>query len=193
MVSNKEKVIAAATELFHRQGFQATGLEQILLRSGVCKSNFYYHFKGKDELGEQAIDYQIGVMTETIIASTLDRAELDAPARIDAFFAAMIAYCEKYNCERGCLFGNMALELGEQHEAMRRKLNDFFRGLEIKVATVLSEGAAAGTLTLRGLAPHEAASAIVSLLQGGILLAKGRQDGAAMHNSLKLLRHYFEI
>ena len=46
-------------DLFHDHGYQGTGLEDILSSSGVCKSNFYYHFKSKEELGLKVIERRL--------------------------------------------------------------------------------------------------------------------------------------
>lgn len=189
MASNKDKVLVAAAELFHLHGFQATGLEDILSQSGVCKSNFYYHFKSKDELGLHVVERQMEELKETLIRPTLKAAHLDVRERIKRFFEGMIAYCEQYDCERGCLFGNLALELGERHGPMREKVSEFFRYIESKVASMLAKAVADGELLLRGIAPHEAAASIVALLQGSILLTKGYKDSEAMRHSLKLLLH----
>jgi TetR/AcrR family transcriptional repressor of nem operon len=190
VAGNKEKVLVAAAELFHLNGFQATGLEEILSQSGVCKSNFYYHFKSKDDLGLQVIERQMEDLIETLIVPTLDAAKLDVYERLELFFTRMIDYCGKYDFRRGCLFGNLALELGERHESMRAKVSDFFLYTEKRIAAVLAEAVKSEQLSLNGLAPEEAATSIVSLLQGSILLAKGHHNSDAMHHSLKMMLHF---
>ena len=51
MNKSKERLLASARELIHENGFQQTSVDEILKKSGVTKSNFYYHFKSKEELG----------------------------------------------------------------------------------------------------------------------------------------------
>lgn len=46
----RERLLEAATILFHRQGYNNTGVNQIITESKVSKASFYDHFKSKDEL-----------------------------------------------------------------------------------------------------------------------------------------------
>ena len=43
-------VVAAALELFERQGFEATSVEQIAQAAGVSRSTFFRQFGGKDDV-----------------------------------------------------------------------------------------------------------------------------------------------
>lgn len=183
---NKEKVVHAAMELFHRKGFQATGLEEILSRSGVCKSNFYYHFKSKDELGLSVLEEKMKEMQREYIEPALGDTAATPRERLIAFFEGMIRFCDVNGCNRGCIFGNMTLELADHHEGMRSRLVVFFHGLESRIAGTLSEGAADGSIDLQGMSAEELATAAVSLLQGGILLARGYKETAPLASGLQL-------
>jgi AcrR family transcriptional regulator len=46
----QQAIVAAAAELFARNGFGATSLEDIAARLGVTKGAFYYHVKNKEEI-----------------------------------------------------------------------------------------------------------------------------------------------
>ena len=50
----KERVMEVASKLFREQGFNSTGINQIIKESNVAKSSFYDHFKSKDLL---ALEY----------------------------------------------------------------------------------------------------------------------------------------
>lgn len=177
-------------ELFHLKGFQATGLEEILAMSGVCKSNFYYHFKSKDELGLCVVEHKIRDMEQDFIGPTLDNPALSPSKRLAGFFQKMIQFCGEHGCHRGCIFGNLTLELSDHHDDMRERLSAYFHGLERRVKLVLEEGVQAGELSLRGMAADEAASAIISLLQGGILLTKGHKELQPLESSLNLMLRF---
>ena len=49
-LSSRERIIATANELFYRQGYHQTGINQIIEESGVAKATFYSNFKSKEEL-----------------------------------------------------------------------------------------------------------------------------------------------
>ncbi|WP_223599026.1 TetR/AcrR family transcriptional regulator [Chryseobacterium sp. GVT01B] len=46
----RERILSTAMVLFHRQGYNNTGINQIIEDAGVSKASFYLHFRSKDEL-----------------------------------------------------------------------------------------------------------------------------------------------
>lgn len=182
----------AAMELFHQKGFQATGLEEILSHSGVCKSNFYYHFKSKDELGLCVLQQKMQGMLQDIVEPSLGNRHYEPKERLSRFFAEMIRFCDSYSCSRGSMFGNMTLELAGHNEEIRRQVEIYFRTLEDTVAAALQEGVAGGSMDLKGMAPAELAAAVVALLEGGILLAKGYRETSPISSGLKLLLRFID-
>jgi AcrR family transcriptional regulator len=48
--STRDRIIATACDLFYRQGYRATGINQIIAESGVAKASFYDHFPSKEDL-----------------------------------------------------------------------------------------------------------------------------------------------
>ncbi|NMM61778.1 TetR/AcrR family transcriptional regulator [Clostridium sp. P21] len=70
---SKEKILTAAAMLFQVNGYNATGLNEILKESGSPKGSLYYYFPGgKEELALEAIK----LSSETIqkrLKNTLDK------------------------------------------------------------------------------------------------------------------------
>jgi len=188
MTNNKDKIMEAAMSLFHNLGFQATGVEEILSSSGVCKSNFYYHFKSKEELGVKVIERMVQHMRRKLLEPSLDNEELAPARRVERLFEQMLDFCEEHDLRKGCFFGNLSLELSGRFEELRKPLSGFFSELEDKLTRTLDEGLRRGELTLSGLGPAELALPLVSLLQGGVLLAKTHRDSKALRDSIRLLQ-----
>src|ERR1700693_3807598 len=49
-VPMRERIVAAATELFYAQGLRAVSAEKIIAQVGITKVTFYRHFPTKDDL-----------------------------------------------------------------------------------------------------------------------------------------------
>lgn len=49
-LDTREKLIRAGLDLFYKQGFHATGLDQIIEQVGTTKTTFYKYFESKDAL-----------------------------------------------------------------------------------------------------------------------------------------------
>ena len=48
--SARERLLAAANELFYAEGVQTVGIDRIIERAGVAKASLYNHFASKEEL-----------------------------------------------------------------------------------------------------------------------------------------------
>ena len=57
MMIKKQLIMEKALELFAKQGFEATSVQQITDHCGISKGAFYLSFKSKDELIIALIDH----------------------------------------------------------------------------------------------------------------------------------------
>ena len=48
--SPRERLLAAADELFYNEGIHTVGIDRIIEAAGVAKGSLYYNFDGKDDL-----------------------------------------------------------------------------------------------------------------------------------------------
>lgn len=71
----KQLIMEKAIELFARQGFEATSVQQITEHCGISKGAFYLSFKSKDELIIEIIDHfmiQFTSEVDYLVRSTVD-------------------------------------------------------------------------------------------------------------------------
>lgn len=54
-MQNRERLLRAAVELFGEQGYAETSVEDLLQATGVARSNFYYHFDGREGLARELV------------------------------------------------------------------------------------------------------------------------------------------
>ncbi|HTZ85150.1 MAG TPA: helix-turn-helix domain-containing protein [Solirubrobacteraceae bacterium] len=54
--ATRERLLAAARELFGERGFEGTSIEAVLERSGVARGALYHHFAGKAELFDAVLE-----------------------------------------------------------------------------------------------------------------------------------------
>jgi AcrR family transcriptional regulator len=46
----KERIMQTATRLFHQQGYQATGINQVIKEADVARASLYQHYESKEKL-----------------------------------------------------------------------------------------------------------------------------------------------
>lgn len=161
----------AASRLFHRRGFQPTSLDEIVAASGVCRSNLYYHFASKEELGLAVLDRLAERFGADVIDGTLRDEGVRARRRLERFLAAVTDGLEAGAVSRGCPFGNLAAELAGDHPEFRERLGGLFRKWEAAVVVCLQDGVRRGDFR-SDLDVDRVATALVSQLEGAVLLSK---------------------
>ena len=171
MNKSKEKILASAKELFHEYGFQQTSVDEILKKSGVTKSNFYYHFKSKEELGLIILERFIKQYEADVLMKTLGNKSLSPSGRLVEFYNSVKTFHRDLQNPKGCPFGNMAIEMSGSNENFREKLSAFFNSWEKIIEECINEGMRTGDFR-SDLPPGVVAQLILSHLEGAIMMVK---------------------
>ena len=173
----RDRILAAATELIHAQGFKETGLNDILAASGVPKGSFYHYFPSKEDLGRELLVRYRREAREYLEREAFPPTGEVIP-RFVRFFEESARQQTEGGCKAGCLLGNLAAEITNIHEDLRREVAQCFRELGEVFADALERGQRTGELA-GDFAPDAAAEFLVSVMEGSILLAKARREPAA--------------
>ena len=168
---SKKKIIDSAQALFHRQGFQQTSLDDITRVSGVTRSNLYYHFNSKEELGLEALRERIRHYEAEVLEPTLRNASLPPAERLSEFYSRVAAYHRSQIPPAGCPFGNLAVEMCGTNDNFREVLSSFFDMWEDSLESCIRQGIESGEF--RGdYSPRLIAQMILSHLEGMVLMVK---------------------
>lgn len=86
----RNTVVATALDLFDRQGFEATSVDQIAQAAGISRSTFFRQFGGKDDVVFADHEFLLGQVREYLAASHDDpwRAVCEASLTVFRHFAA---------------------------------------------------------------------------------------------------------
>ena len=118
----RQRILAAAGELFYRHGIRAVGVESIAEAAGTNKMTLYRHFESKDELVAECLR-QEAAKAEASWAALEGQHPGDPLAQIRAWLAAMAAHVADCNA-RGCALANAAVELPEKDHPARAVIED---------------------------------------------------------------------
>lgn len=137
MSNNRQQLIETAADLFHRKGYQATGLEELLAVTGIARSNFYYHFRSKRDLAVEVVRFWTGVYDRELVAPTLGDASAGPRPQLQALFERAAASQDPGAGRTGCPLGRLAFDLAAQEPEIRRVLQDYFASLRDRIAETL--------------------------------------------------------
>lgn len=122
-ISPRERILAAASDLFYRQGIRAVGVDAIAEAAETNKMTLYRHFASKDEL----VAAYLQRLAEKAKASW-DQLEAEYPgdpaAQLRVWLKEMAAHVASGE-ERGCALANAAVELPEKDHPARRVIEAF--------------------------------------------------------------------
>ena len=113
----RERLLAAAGELFYESGIAATGVDAVLTRAGVSPATMYAHFAGKDGLVAAYLEERHTTWRQTWDAVLAERSH--PVDRLLSLFDAVARFRQQQGNRRGCAFLAAATELPPGHPGQR--------------------------------------------------------------------------
>jgi len=112
----KERIIEAASHLFYFNGYNQTGINQIIAEANVAKASMYQHFRSKEDI---AVAYLIG-------RHAMWMGQLKDSVSIQNTSKGKVIGCFDYVMEwlnevefRGCGWQNIITDLPDDHDKIR--------------------------------------------------------------------------
>jgi AcrR family transcriptional regulator len=121
-IAPRERLLAAAGDLFYRHGIRAVGVEAIAEAAGTNKMTLYRHFQSKDELVAEYLR-----QSAKCADACWNKFEQDYPgdalAQLRAWLKEMAEHVVSAD-ERGCPLANAAVELPEKGHPARKVIEE---------------------------------------------------------------------
>ena len=169
---SRAALIETAGTLFRRQGYAATGLNQILADAGVKAGSLYHHFpRGKQELAAAVVEsagadiervLRAALATDTPVTAVVDR-------WVDLLAAGLAA-----DCRDGCPVEPIATESVHASELVRRAAARAFDGWCAAIAERLRVDGWGDA------SADEMALAVISIIEGALVLSRTSGDTSAL-------------
>ncbi len=178
--ATRDRIVAAAAALMYQQGVAGTSTEDLQAAAGVSASQIYHYFDDKHSLTCAVIGYWSDAILgfhEPLLARLDD---------IDALrsWAEVIVDAQRANDFRGgCPLGSLASELADSDDAAREDVVAGYRRWQGAIRDGLAAMKARGAL-VDGADVDQLAMALLTALQGGLLLAKTLRDGEPLRTAL---------
>ena len=175
----EEEALERACELFWRQGYEATSLNQLVESMGISRQSLYNTFGGKEKLFLRVIDHYIETRLEAVLSLLGDEgADLRS---IEQYFDQITAGTTMPgDVRKGCLMVNTAVELSLHEGRAADKTKSFAGRLEGALLHAL-EGAEAAGQTSVTCPLAESASFLATVVQGMLVACKA----GATHQQLR--------
>jgi TetR/AcrR family transcriptional repressor of nem operon len=180
-----ERLLAAGLELFLRQGFNATGIQQITDYAHVPKGSFYNHFASKELFGAAIVD-RYSDYSARAWKQMMRGAPPEPMAAIRHVFDAMLEHHENARCPSGCLIGNFAAEVAVASESCRERLLAAQFAWRERLATLIRAGQDAGEIRT-DIDPVALSGLSWSVWEGGLLRMKVEGSVTPLRESIGMV------
>ena len=168
----REKILASAQALIEIRGYSALGVAEICKAAGVPKGSFYYFFESKEALALAVIDAQWEAQRR--VWARILRSDAAPLERLRQLFEETQAdqHARQQSCGTvaGCMFGNLTLELSNQTETIRERLQQIFNAQVDMVELVITEALRRGDISVNDA--RMTARSLIAQLEGQVLFAK---------------------
>lgn len=191
----RDRILEAAEELILSRGFAATSIDEILKETRLTKGAFFHHFKDKGELARVLIE-RVAERDYSLFArwDAQARAATDDPLeRVFVFLRLFEEYIDVAPTNIiGCMYTAYTYESMQFDAAVNRFVSEALRQWTALYERNFTE-VLARYKPVRPVKPGDLAEMIVSLIEGGFVLARAHKDPVAISRQSKHFRDYLEL
>lgn len=139
---DREEVLTKAMEVFWRQGYEATSVQDLIAATGLKPGSIYDTFEDKHGLFMAAIQHY----RQTVINRSLVILQAPGSARkaIENYFALILERFARAGHQFGCLMSNTTTELIVRDKKIAEAVNDHLQTIEKTFLEVLERGVRQG-------------------------------------------------
>lgn len=140
-MSTKKEIIRKGVDLFREQGYNNTGINDILKTCDISKGSFYNYFPTKERYGIKVIDYYGDTLLEYMIGKL--RSGVGSPVeKLEELYKSFIEMVEREEIKSGCLVSNISNEMGGVNDRLAEVADQNFRKWIDEIARIVAKGQA---------------------------------------------------
>jgi len=186
--ASQTKLLQSALTTIRRKGYAATTVETICDAAGVTKGSFFHHFRSKEDLVLQAVEFW-NRFTDDVFANADFAKALDPRDRVLGYVEFRLAILDREVSDFTCLLGTLVQETYQSHPAVRAACDS---GMSGHIARLTADITAAKAIYAPCAAwtPESVGYFIQAVLQGSFIFAKAKLDAQVARDNLVHLRAY---
>lgn len=180
----RTNLIRVGARMFHETGYTATGVKDIVDEAKVPKGSFYNHFESKEAFGKEVVDFYFGSGLDAL-HELLRNSSVLPIERLRNFFAARIRDYQANGYTRGCMMGNLSLEVADHSASIRGQLAMHFKTWSSLFEACIVEAQNTGAIISRLPAPL-LARFLVNSWEGALLQMRVEKSDVPLQEFLEV-------
>ncbi|MGR9060410.1 TetR/AcrR family transcriptional regulator (plasmid) [Rhizobium leguminosarum] len=167
----RTRVIAAAGQVFRKEGYGGAGIDALTKAAGVTNGAFYGHFKSKGEAFRTAVLTGLEELRQGIAALKARQPK----AWLTTFVGYYLGYKRTCDLSESCALPSLSPDVMRADDETRSAYTAELKRLIEEVAVGLPEGEIPGQSETRR---EDQAILLLAMLSGGVTLARAASDPA---------------
>src|ERR1700733_11286154 len=131
----RDPLIDVGVALMHQNGYNATGLTDILKAADVPKGSFYHHFASKEDFAAAALE-RYGMREREHTAAILNDTTIPPLKRLRRYFTDLVKIYGQKGAIPGCMMGRFSLDIAAENPQLRKRISASFDHWQHAIATV---------------------------------------------------------
>jgi TetR/AcrR family transcriptional repressor of nem operon len=164
--------------LMHRDGYNATGLADILKAADVPKGSFYHHFGSKESFAVAALE-RYGMRAREHAAAVLNDTTTPPLQRLRSYFNDLLKIYGQKGAIPGCMMGRFSLEIAEESPQLRKRISASFDHWQQTIASVIRQAVEQKELP-DGTDPESLAGFLLNSWEGALLRSQAEKSNAPL-------------
>ncbi len=185
MSDARANILLTMARLIEKQGYHATGVNEIIRESGAPKGSVYYYFpEGKEQIGAEAI-LESGKVIAGRLRGLLDQFPSPAEA-VQRFLIRMAENMESSGFGSGSPLTTASIETAMTSEPINQACRDAF---ELILSAFKDKFLAGGCTEIQAT---ELALYVTTVVEGGILMSRTYHQAEPLRLAARHLQTYLE-
>ncbi|MDO6438939.1 TetR/AcrR family transcriptional regulator [Cyclobacterium sp. 1_MG-2023] len=137
--ATKQLIAEKAFNLFYKNGFKSTSIDNIMKETSLSKGAFYHHFKSKKEIGLAVIGLKIQKRVMDVMILPLKEPG-NAYDTIENVFTKRLKGFSLFEKQHGCPMNNFINELGDNEIAYQSALKNIIEDWKNHLIQIIERG-----------------------------------------------------
>lgn len=133
-------------ELLWSKGYNATSVNDIVVAAGVPKGSFYFYFDSKEDFVIRAIEMYFNAHFSPAREVLMDKTVSPGQRLLNFYKYRSTVLKEELNCKMGCMACNLASEMAEHNENIRKTILRNEQMVQGQIAEVVKEAQEKGEI-----------------------------------------------
>ncbi|BHH85587.1 TetR/AcrR family transcriptional regulator [Desulforhopalus sp. 52FAK] len=180
------KILDAAQKHVQTAGFNAFSYKDLQQEVGVKTSTMHYYFPTKQDMATALLTRHNDQLMQK-----LENAKSSHSSGLEKIRFLGEVFVDLASEGKFCIYGMLTSDLLSMSDKGKSALDDFYRFTEGWIVDAINQGKAEGEIE-PSLNPEEAAAYYLATLEGGVLIARAKDDKNYMSSIVNQATCYFK-